>query len=76
MFSCMLGHPCIRAQETAWQSDMQLCTMPGLLHLVQELNVGIVHVHRLYMYMCDISMLNMYGYGIYILETNSVPLKI
>ena len=41
-------------------------------HLVQELNVGTVHVHRL----CDVSMLNVYGYGIYISETNGVPLKI
>ena len=45
-------------------------------HLVQDLNVGTVHVHRLYMYMCDVSMLNVYGYGIYISETNAVPLKI
>ena len=52
----MLGHPCIRAKETGWQSDIQLCIM--------------------YMYMCDVPMLNVYGYGIYILEHNGVPLEI
>ena len=41
-------------------------------HLVQEWNAGPV----LYMYMCDVSMLNVYCYGIHILETNDVLLKI
>ena len=43
-------------------------------HLVQESNVGTVLY--MYMYMCYVSMLNAYGYVIYILETNSVLLEI
>ena len=39
------------------------------IHLVQELNVGTA------VYICDVSMLNVYGYGIHILETNGVLLK-
>ena len=34
------------------------------------------HCTVLYMYMCDVSMLNVYDYGIYILETNGVLLEI
>ena len=39
-------------------------------HLVQGLNVGTI------LYMYDVSMLNVYGYGLHILETNGVLLKI
>ena len=42
-------------------------------HLVQESNVGNVLFCT---YMCDVSMLNVYDYGIYILETNGVLLEI
>ena len=37
---------------------------------VQELNVGTVLY--VYMYICDVSMLNVYGYGTHILENNGV----
>ena len=53
---------------------MQLCItiMLGLrtTHIVLELNVGAV------LYVCDVSMLDVYGYDLYILETNGVLLKI
>ena len=39
-------------------------------HIVQELNVSTV------LYVCDVSMLNVYGYDLYILERNGVLLKI
>ena len=35
----------MHAQETEWQSGVQLCIMPKLpTYTVQELNVGTVHV--------------------------------
>ena len=37
-------------------------------HSVQKLNVGTV------LYMCDVTMLNVYGCGMHILETNGVIL--
>ena len=39
-------------------------------HIVLELNVSTV------LYVCDVSMLDVYGYDLYILETNGVLLKI
>ena len=38
-------------------------------HIVQELNVGTV------LYVCDVSMLNVYAYGLYTLDNIGVLLK-
>ena len=48
-------------------------------HLVQELNVGTVlncTCTCIQSCTCDVSMLNVYSYGIHILETNGVLLEI
>ena len=38
-------HPCIHIQDTGWQSGVRSCITSGLpTHLVQELNVGTVHL--------------------------------
>ena len=45
--SVVMSYPCIHAQETGWQSGVQLCVMHGLpAHLVQELNVSTVYKNK------------------------------